>query len=165
MTKTFQLERTYGASMDDVWDLWTTKDGIESWWGPDGFRVDVIELDLRAGGQLHYAMTAAGEPQIAFMKQAGMPLVTKTRISYTEVTRHKRLAYVNHVDFVPNQAPYENAMSVDFGPAPSGVRIVLTLSAMHDEDWTGRMVAGWESELGKLERLVAARRGAAHKGG
>ena len=72
---------------------------------------------------------------------------------------------MNHVDFVPNQAHYENAMSVDFGPAPSGVRIVLTLSAMHDDDWTGRMVAGWESELGKLERLVATRRGAAHKGG
>ena len=33
------LERTYKASLQDVWDMWTTKDGIESWWGPDGFSV------------------------------------------------------------------------------------------------------------------------------
>jgi hypothetical protein len=68
-----------------VWDLWTTKDGIESWRGPDG-----------AGGQLHYAMTAMGEGQVAFMKKAGMPLTAKTRVTYTEVTRHAKLAYVNH---------------------------------------------------------------------
>ncbi len=32
------LERTYKASLQDVWDMWTTKEGIESWWGPDGSR-------------------------------------------------------------------------------------------------------------------------------
>jgi len=31
------IERTYEASIDVLWDLWTTKEGIESWWGPDGF--------------------------------------------------------------------------------------------------------------------------------
>ncbi len=85
--KTIVLERTYDASLAEVWDLWTTKDGIESWWGPDGFEVKVIELDLRAGGQLYYAMTAIAEPQIAFMKNAGMPTTTKTRIS-TSRSRH-----------------------------------------------------------------------------
>src|SRR5262245_47945643 len=35
------LERTFDAPIEDVWDLWTTKDGIESWWGPEGFRVEV----------------------------------------------------------------------------------------------------------------------------
>jgi hypothetical protein len=30
------LERVYQADVQDVWDLWTTKDGIESWWGPGG---------------------------------------------------------------------------------------------------------------------------------
>ena len=39
------LERNFNASIDDVWELWTTKDGIESWWGPDGFAVKTI-MDL-----------------------------------------------------------------------------------------------------------------------
>ena len=38
--------------------LRTTKDGIESWWGPGGFTVKVRKLDLRSGGELHYAMIA-----------------------------------------------------------------------------------------------------------
>ena len=31
------MERTFAAPMEDVWELWTTKEGIESWWGPEGF--------------------------------------------------------------------------------------------------------------------------------
>jgi uncharacterized protein YndB with AHSA1/START domain len=154
---TIIIERTFDGSMDDVWDLWTTKEGIESWWGPAGFRVEVIELDLRSGGQLYYAMTGIDEPQIAFMKQAGMPLSTRTRLTYTEVARHQRLAYLNHVDFVPGVATYDVATRVDFVPAPTGVRIVLHLARMHDDIWTQRMAAGWESELGKLAKALAQR--------
>ena len=55
----FVIERTYRASLADVWDLWTTKEGFESWWGPQGFRADVHELDARVGGTLRYAMVAA----------------------------------------------------------------------------------------------------------
>ena len=40
------IERTYKAALKDVWDLWTTKEGIESWWGPDGFTTKVNKLDL-----------------------------------------------------------------------------------------------------------------------
>src|SRR5207344_676779 len=32
------IERTFNAAIEDVWALWTTADGIESWWGPEGFR-------------------------------------------------------------------------------------------------------------------------------
>ena len=31
-SRRISLERTYKASIDDVWDLWTTKEGLESWW-------------------------------------------------------------------------------------------------------------------------------------
>jgi len=37
------------------------------------------------------------------------------------------------------------------------VRLVLALDAMHDETWTGRAVAGWNSEIDKLGRLLEAR--------
>jgi len=43
--KTITLERTYHGAIEDVWELWTTKAGIESWWGPDGFTVKVLELE------------------------------------------------------------------------------------------------------------------------
>ena len=101
------LERSYQAELQDVWDLWTTKEGIESWWGPEGFRVEVKQLDLRPEGELHYEMIAEGADQIAFMKQAGMPLRTLTKIRYREIVPMVRLAYLNEVDFVPGHAAYD----------------------------------------------------------
>jgi uncharacterized protein YndB with AHSA1/START domain len=63
------------------WTLWTTKAGIESWWGPEGFNVTVTSLDLRPGGELVYLMTATAPEQVAFMKRAGMPISTECRVN------------------------------------------------------------------------------------
>ena len=46
------IERTFDASIEDVWELCTTREGIESWWGPEGFSVAVREMDMRPGGTL-----------------------------------------------------------------------------------------------------------------
>src|SRR6266436_4925118 len=64
-----KLERCYETSVEDLWDLWTTKEGFESWWGPQGFRVEVHKLELRVGGELVYDMIAAAPEQIEFMKK------------------------------------------------------------------------------------------------
>src|ERR671925_276486 len=105
----FSIQRTYAASIDEAWALWTTKAGIESWWGPEGFDVTVTSLDLRPGGMLVYLMTAVGPEQAAFMKKAGMPLTTECKMTYTEVSPPRRLAYNTLADFVPGVAPYEVA--------------------------------------------------------
>jgi uncharacterized protein YndB with AHSA1/START domain len=156
--KKITLERTYDATLEDVWELWTTKEGIESWWGPDGFAVTVQKLDLRPGGELLYTMTAMGPDQVAFMQRAGMPLATKTRITYDEVEPPRRLAYTNVVDFVPGVEAYGASQVLELSASGGQVRLVLTLDAMHDETWTSRAVMGWESELGKLAKVLAGRR-------
>lgn len=156
-TQQVRLERTYAASIEDVWELWTTKEGIEAWWGPDGFAVTVLELDLRPQGQLLYAMTAVAAPQVAFMKQANMPLTTESRITFTEVTPPRRLVYEHLTDFIPSVTPYDVTHVIELEPSGKGTRLVLTLDAMHDEVWTQRCVMGWESELGKLGALIEGR--------
>jgi uncharacterized protein YndB with AHSA1/START domain len=156
-TRHITLERTYSAPIDDVWDLWTTKDGIESWWGPDGFRVEVRSIDVRPGGFLHYAMIADAPEMVAFMQKNAMPTVQEVMCTYTEVLRPRRLGYDNLVDFVPGVEAYNAATLVELHPIPDGVRLILRLDAMHDEVWTQRAVQGWEMELGKLDRLIAGR--------
>jgi uncharacterized protein YndB with AHSA1/START domain len=149
-----KIERSYRAPLEDVWELWTTKEGIESWWGPEGFAVTVQALDLRVGGRLLYTMTAVLPAQIEFMKRAGMPLSTPARITYTAIEPQRRLAYTHAVDFVPGVEAYEVVTLVELQPSGDSVRLLLTLDAMHDEMWTERMAKGWESELGKLERAL-----------
>jgi uncharacterized protein YndB with AHSA1/START domain len=150
------LERSYQATVEEVWDLWTTKAGIESWWGPEGFAVKVRKLDLRAGGELEYAMSATGAGQIEFMKREGMPLTTEVRATYTEVVPQRRLAYQVWADFIPGVERYAITTVVELHPSAQGVRMVLTFDAMHDEEWTQRSVMGRESELGKLAKALAA---------
>jgi uncharacterized protein YndB with AHSA1/START domain len=151
------LERTFKTSLEEVWELWTTRDGIESWWGPEGFSVAVSELDLRPGGELVYAMSATEPEQMAYMTKAGMPLVTKHRLTYTEVNPVRRLAYKYMVDFIPGVVPYEVDTVIELHEVRDGVRMVLTFDRMHDDVWTRLAVMGRESELGRLDALLAAR--------
>jgi uncharacterized protein YndB with AHSA1/START domain len=155
--KRITLERTYRADIQDVWDLWTTKDGIESWWGPGGFAVTVRKLDLRPGGELLYAMTAIDPPQVEFMKKNGMPLTQECRITFTEVVPRRRLVYVHLADFIPGVEPYDVGTVVELHQTSEGVRMVLTLDAMHSDEWTERAVMGWEGELGKLAAVIEKR--------
>jgi len=157
-TKRITLERVYQADLQDVWDLWTTKDGIESWWGPGGFTVTVHTIDLRPGGELLYAMTAIDPPQVAFMKKAGMPITQECRITFTEVVPLQRLAYIHLADFIPGVEPYDVATVVELQAVPVGVRMTLSLDPMHSDEWTQRAVMGWTSELEKLGALILARK-------
>ena len=152
--RTVTLERTFEASIEEVWELWTTKEGIESWWGPDGFVVTVQKLDLRPGGELLYTTTAVGSDQIEFMKQAGMPLSIETRVTYTEIDPPRRLAYSTLADFIPGVEPYDAATVVELHPNGEGVKLILTQDAMHDEHWTEMAVMGWENELNKLAQVL-----------
>jgi uncharacterized protein YndB with AHSA1/START domain len=152
----FSIERAYAASVEDAWAMWTTKDGIESWWGPEGFDVTVASLDLRPGGELVYVMTATAPQQVAFMESAGMPLSTQAKVTYTEVSAPNRLAYKTLTDFVPGVAPYDVATVVTLKATADGVKLVITFDAMHDAVWTERARAGHESQLRKLDALLGA---------
>jgi uncharacterized protein YndB with AHSA1/START domain len=156
--KRITLERNYQASVEDVWELWTTKDGIEEWWGPDGFSVLVHRLELRAGGALDYAMTATSPPQIEFMKKAGMPLTTEHRGTFTEVTPMTRLAFNFPIDFVPGVSPYRVDTTLEIFPTEAGVRLLVTIDPMHDAHWTDMSVQGWEMQLGRFERSLERRK-------
>jgi len=152
-----RLERTYATTPEVLWELWTTAAGIESWWAPDGFVVEVGKLDLRAGGELVYAMTATAPEQVAFLQNAGLPLTTEARKTFTEVDPPRRIAYDSHIDFVPGVEPYEHLTVVDLEPAESGVHVVMTLDPLHDEVWTERLLAGRANELDNLAAVVDAR--------
>jgi uncharacterized protein YndB with AHSA1/START domain len=153
----FSMERSYRASIEEVWDLWTTKDGIESWWGPEGFEVTVTSIDLRPGGELVYEMTATAPQQVAFMKGAGMPISTECRVTYLDVSPPSRLAYSTFTDFIPGIAPYDVTTVVEFEKTQVGVKLTITSDVMHDDVWTERARAGHESQLRKLDALLSAR--------
>jgi uncharacterized protein YndB with AHSA1/START domain len=153
-----RIERSYEVVAETIWELWTTPAGIEAWWAPDGFSVEVQKLELEPGGELIYTMTATGPEQIEFMRSAGMPLSTESRKTFTLVEAPTRLAYSSLAEFIPDVEPYEFLTTVELTPRDGGVDVVMSVERMHDEVWTGRLIAGRENELDNLAKLIAARR-------
>ncbi|RYZ66069.1 MAG: SRPBCC domain-containing protein [Proteobacteria bacterium] len=149
------IERSYRASIEDVWSLWTTKEGFESWWGPQGFRVEVHALEAHDGGALHYDMIADSPETVAAMKGAGQPVSHPTRSRFTEVKPHERLVVTSVIDFLPGVEPYESSFSVDFTVTGDTVRMVVTLSPMHSTEVSSMQKGGFESQLGKLDTRFA----------
>jgi uncharacterized protein YndB with AHSA1/START domain len=150
------LERTYRAKIEDVWDLWTTKQGFESWWGPQGFRVEVQKIDARVGGALEYDMIAHTPEMVAAMKELGRPPSHKTHSRFTELVPRSRLVLTNSIDFIPGVAAYESQIGVDLSAQGDKVRMVVTLDAMHSEEFTKMQEQGFTSQLTKLDERFAA---------
>jgi uncharacterized protein YndB with AHSA1/START domain len=158
MTQNIVIERTYIASVQDLWDLWTTKDGFQSWWGPQGFRVDVHEIDGRLDGALHYDMIADSPEMVAAMTVDGELKFTPCKGKFSIYAPHTRLALTQMIDFLPGVEPYSSTISVDFVEvANGGVQMVVALSPMHDEAASQMQMHGFTSQLTKLdERFVLA---------
>ena len=151
-TKNLVVERTYRATVQELWELWTTKDGFESWWGPEGFRVEVQEIDARLGGTLRYDMIADAPEMVAAMKKMGQPLSHETRGTFSQLEPHRRLTLTHLIDFLPGVKPYESTMVMELFPSGGNVRMVVHLSAMHDAEMTRMQLEGFTSQIGKLDK-------------
>lgn len=57
----------------------------------------------------------------------------------------------NVIDFLPGVPKYESHIAVDFIVAGDGVRMVVTLDAMHSDEFTKMQKDGFTSQLSKLD--------------
>jgi uncharacterized protein YndB with AHSA1/START domain len=146
------VERTYRAHPKELWELWTTKEGFESWWGPEGFRAHVHAIEAREGGKLHYDMIAATPEMIETMRKMGRPPSHETRGRFAEFRPYDRLTLIHVVDFLPGVESYESTIEVDFVPLGEVVRMIVTLHSMHDAEFSNMQVMGFTSQLNKLEK-------------
>lgn len=156
------IERTYRARAEELWELWTTKKGFESWWGPDGFRVDVHALQPRVGGALTYDMIADTPEMIAAMNRMGREPSHATHARFVELTPYRRLSITHVIDFLPAVTPYESTIVTEFFQSGDRVRMVITLDPLHSDDFTKMSVRGWTSQLAKLDRRFAGQVSRAH---
>ena len=153
--KQFVIDRTLKASVEKVWKMWTTKDGLEKWWGPEDFSSTVRHLDVRAGGRFEIVMTAMLPAIIAHLKASGMDASSVAKGDYTVVEPNRRLVYTNAVDFVPGVPPYTSTTIVEMPTTPGGgTRLIVTNDVMHDAQWTAMATIGWTQQIGKLEKLM-----------
>ncbi|HEY2682234.1 MAG TPA: SRPBCC domain-containing protein [Steroidobacteraceae bacterium] len=154
-----KFDRRYeDTNVQDLWDLWATKDGFESWWGPQGFRGEVQRMDSRTGGELVYDMIAYAPEQVAALKQMNLPLAHTARGIFEIVEPLKRLVMKEWIDFVPDVKPYTIRIEVEFFQEGSAARMVISVEPHHSAEWTRLAKAGMDSQLSKLPGALSTQR-------
>ncbi len=136
------IEVTFPASQQDLWEKWTTKEGIESWWGPEGISSTVRELEFQVGGRLVIAMSRSDSPD------AESAMVEN--ITFTDITPTSCICFTDRFPGMPGVEPYDVICEVSFQPAPEGTKMTFSSSGMHRDDWTEYATYGWRSAFQKL---------------
>jgi uncharacterized protein YndB with AHSA1/START domain len=97
--KELVIERVFNAPRALVWKAFTEADHLKHWWGPVGFKLEVLKLDLRNGGVLHYAMRADNGAEMF------------GRFDYIEVLAPEKIVFTNSFSDTKGnhtRAPFSN---------------------------------------------------------
>lgn len=59
---TVNVTREFAASVDLVWEAWTTPEILDQWWAPKPWKTETVSMDFREGGRwLYYMQGPEGE--------------------------------------------------------------------------------------------------------
>jgi uncharacterized protein YndB with AHSA1/START domain len=152
-----RFERVYDGPVEDLWALWTTKEGFEAWFPPEGCRVEVPVLDLRTGGAFDHVMIAVGDEQVAHVDRAGRPRSTRVSGHFVEVVPHERL-HLRMTVVLPGFDPYPYDIVAEFRPEGERVRMIVTADAHPSADVARVAARAMEFALRQLEAILAAKR-------
>ncbi|QGQ99571.1 SRPBCC domain-containing protein [Paenibacillus psychroresistens] len=108
----FVISRTFKASRELMFKVWSELEHFKKWWGPTGFALESSKLDFRPGGIFHYCMRAPD----------GFEMWGK--FVYHEIVAPEKIVFVNSFsdpegNIVP--APFE-------GKIPLEIKNTLTLT-------------------------------------
>ena len=77
-----RLERVLPAPRERVFKALIEPEDLEYWWGPNGFKIPEIEIDLRVGGTYRFAMQPP-EGELFYLTGEYREVDPPTRLSYT----------------------------------------------------------------------------------
>ena len=150
------IERTFDASAELIWQMWTDPMHFKAWYGPDGATIPVAKMDVRVGGRRLVSMemeTPGGLMQMWFTGE------------YREVVMNKRLVFTESMSDEDGNALSPQAMGMPEGH-PATTEVIVELEGVGGRT---RMVmthvgipadspgaAGWAMAFDKLAAYVKA---------
>jgi uncharacterized protein YndB with AHSA1/START domain len=162
-TKPFEffIRRTFKAPRDRVWKAWTDAEQFGQWWGPKGFDIVSVTLDLRPGGMAHYLLRSPeGEDMWG-------------RLLFREIVPQERLVFI--VSFSDPKGgvsrhplhegwPLHIFSTVSFADAGAGGTEIAIRWVPYEateaerkvfEDGKDSMTAGWTGTFDRLDSYLA----------
>src|SRR4051812_44708833 len=136
------MKRLLPAPRARVFRACTEADELAEWWGPRGFTVRSIELDLRLGGGYRIAMQP---PEGDLFYLSG---------EFREVDPPARLAYTFRYED-PDPDDRENVVTLSFGDLGESTELVFTQRAFATEGRRALHEQGWTDSLDRLQELMS----------
>jgi uncharacterized protein YndB with AHSA1/START domain len=140
--ETLQLERTFQAPAQRVFDAWTSEEVMRRWFhGEHAWETPVAEVDLRVGGAVRVVM----RDPVKDAEHGGGG-------HYTEIDPPTRLAFTWTWD--NDDDARQTLIEVDFEEAEGVTTVRFTHSGLRDEESVRNHEGGWTACFDNLERVL-----------
>ncbi len=153
------IERVFNAPIETVWKMWTDPALFGQWYGPNGMKVPVVEMDVVIGGTRKICMQMERPDRTMTMWFTG---------EYKEVHKPTRLVYTESMCDQDGNIISPQAMGMPEGH-PAVTEVIIELS---EEGGKTRMkmvhigvpagsggAGGWTQAIDKLAALLGGSSG------
>jgi len=157
----FVINRSFAASVDRLYEAWTTPAKLCQWLPPAGFKMECREADIRTGGRCLARMF--NDDGVSFHVEFNYLECSAARIVYQQrfcdatgqAARHPALpdfpaALLNTITFTPEE---DGQTRLTLTTTPSGSRNPGELHAFLNT--RASMTMGWSGSFDQLESLLA----------
>lgn len=138
VSRTLHIERVLDAPRELVWEAWTDPAHAERWWGPKGFEVVYLEMDVRPGGAWKKCMR----------RQDGFEAWRNG--VFRAVDRPERLAFTYTSDDPRGIPGHETLVTLTFEDLDGKTRLILHQAAFESVEARDSHQGGWTSTIERL---------------
>jgi uncharacterized protein YndB with AHSA1/START domain len=150
------IERSFGAPVGLIWQMWTDPEHFAAWYGPDGATIPFAKMDVRVGGTRLVSMkvqTPDGPMQMWFTGEY-REVVENQRLVYTESMSDENGNVLSPEELgMPAGHPTTTEVRVELEEVGGRTKMVMTHAGVHG-DSPG--ATGWTMALDKLAAHVEA---------
>ena len=157
----FIIMRIFDAPREHVWRAWTEADRLGKWWGPKGFDIVSVKLDLRPGGIFHYCLKSP-QGQEMWGKFVFREIVPQERLVFVVSFSDAEEGLTRH----PMSADWPLTMlsTVTFADTGTGKTTVTVKAVAYEATEAERktfeaskdsMKAGWTGTFDRLDDYLA----------
>jgi len=127
------VSRVFAAPRGFVFDAFTQPDLLRKWWGPEGFTLTGVDVDLRVGGRYRFEKTD-GKGVVHIVEGRITSYEPNDKVGYT-------WAWVD-ADGNPGDETY---VAIAFADHPDGTEVTLTHTGFADQETANQHNWGWNS--------------------
>ena len=146
------IERTFEASIDLIWQLWTKPEHFKKWYGPKGFSVPVADMDVRVGGKRLICMASPDGSMKMWTTGEYTEIVPNERLVYTESPSDENGNLVSPSAMgMPDGYPVVTEVTVLLEELGGRTKMVMTHAGVPAASGAG---GGWEQAFDKLAGYI-----------